>query len=136
MVKSRFKSALCVLLSMMVIFCQFFALTVSAAEEEENQIMPRLSVISSTSTTFSISGITATCKARLFTSSSASLSIKMELQKYSSGSYSTVQTWSVSGSGTSLTDSRTKTINVLYDYRLKVTYKAGSETSVTYKYPS
>lgn len=135
MVKSRFKSALCILLSMMVVFCQFSALTVSAAEDEENQIMPRLSVISSTFTSIDISGVTATCKARMTTSSSASLSIKMELQKYSSGSYSTVQTWTTSGTGTSLSLTKTKTINILSDYRLKATYTAGSETSVVFDYP-
>lgn len=135
MVKSKFKSALCILLSMMIAFCQLSALTVSAAENDENEVMPCFSVISTTSASFTIDGVKATGYAKLITSSSASLSIKMELQKYSSGSYSTVQTWTTSGTGTSLSLNKSKTINILYDYRLKVTFKAGSETSVMFKYP-
>ncbi len=134
MIKSRFKSALCVLLSMMIVLCQLSALTASAAEDE-NEIMPRFSVISSTYSSLSISGVTANCYAKMTTSSSASLSIKMELQKYSSNSYSTVQTWTTSGSGTSIVLDKSKTINILSDYRLKTTFKAGSETSVTFRYP-
>lgn len=135
MVKSRFKSALCILLSIMIAFCQLSALTVSAAENDENEVMPCFSVISSTYSSITISGITANCYAKMTTSSSASLSIKMELQKYSSSSYSTVQTWTTSGTGKSLVLDKSKTINLLYDYRLKTTFTAGSETSVTFSYP-
>lgn len=135
MVKSRFKSALCILLSIMIAFCQLSALTVSAAENDENEVMPCFSVISSTYSSITISGITANCYAKMTTSSSASLSIKMELQKYSSSSYSTVQTWTTSGTGKSLVLDKSKTINLLYDYRLKTTFTAGSETSVTFRYP-
>ena len=94
----------------------------------------RFSVINSTATTFSISGLTANCSGQLTAKYSTSLKIKMELQKLSSGSYSTVKTWNKSVTGISTGISGSKVINPLSTYRLKVTYTAGSETHVTYKY--
>ena len=66
---------------------------------------------------------------------STSLYIKIELQKEKSSGYETIETWTKSGTGTSLGLEETRLINVFSEYRIKVTCKAGSETHVTYDYP-
>ena len=58
----------------------------------------------------------------------------MELQKKKSGVYETVKTWTSSKNGTYLAMSEARNINVFCDYRLKVTFTAGSETDIEYKY--
>lgn len=64
------------------------------------------------------------------------LKIKMELQKEKSSGYETVENWTSSKTGTYLSTKESKNINIFYDYRLKVTFTAGSETVTTYKYPA
>ena len=59
---------------------------------------------------------------------------KKELQKEKSKSYETVETWTSSKTGTVLAMSESRNINVLCKYRLKVTFTAGKETEVVYKY--
>ena len=83
-----------------------------------------------------ISGINSTSKASMVTSTSMSLKIKMELQKLKNGTYTTVETWSASKTGTTLSMSETRLINALSTYRLVVTFHAGNETIVRYAYPS
>ena len=58
----------------------------------------------------------------------------MELQKSTSSGYENVQTWTSSGYGVYLQMSEKKTINILSDYRLKVTVTAGTESKVAYDY--
>ena len=58
----------------------------------------------------------------------------MELQKEKSKGYETVETWTSSKTGTVLAMSESRNINVLCNYRLKVTFTAGKETEVVYKY--
>lgn len=58
----------------------------------------------------------------------------MELQKKKSKGYETVETWTASKTGTILTISESRNINILCNYRLKVTFTAGNETEVIYKY--
>lgn len=121
----------------MALLMTFSVSTVAFAEADDstdNEIVYRYSTISSTSIDFTISGITAECAATLGAQYSTSLKIKMELQKKSGDSYSTVKTWSKSKTGTATSLSGTKVINPLSTYRLKVTYTAGSETVVRYKY--
>jgi len=59
----------------------------------------------------------------------------MELQKKKSGTYTTIETWNSSRTGSVLTMSEDRLINVLSEYRLKVTFSAGTETVVAYAYP-
>lgn len=91
--------------------------------------------IASKSCSLNISGVNSTSSATLRTSSSMSLSIKMELQKKKSGTYTTIETWNSSRTGSVLTMSEDRLINVLSEYRLKVTFSAGTETVVAYAYP-
>lgn len=131
------KKLFCIILATIISIC---SLSFNAYANNENlndeSVPERYSIISDYSANLSISGITATCTAKLRASSSASLSIKMELQKKKSGVYETIKTWSTSSTGTSLSINKTRAINVLATYRLKVTFKAGGETVTVYRYVS
>ena len=59
----------------------------------------------------------------------------MELQKLKNGNYSTIETYTKTGSGRYLDNTESRLINVLATYRLKVTFTAGGETVVSYAYP-
>ena len=133
MKKTSFKilSVILALLMALSIGTIAFAETDDSSENETNY---RFSTIGSTATSFHISGLTANCAAQMTAKYSTSLKIKMELQKKSSGSYSTVKTWSKSATGIGISLEGSKIINPLSTYRLKVTYTAGSETYVAYKY--
>ena len=67
-----------------------------------------------------------------------SVKIKMELQKESSGSYSTIETWEQTFSGRNGSISESKLTNPLSTYRLKATVTAysgsNSESKTFYEY--
>ncbi len=128
------------LLSVVLAFLFLFGGVFSAFADESDtpitdDIGEKYTNIQTISSNFSISVLTASCNARMVAKSSMSLKIKMELQKKSSGVYSTISTWNASKTGTTLSLSKTKTINPLSTYRLKVTFTAGSESTTVYKYP-
>lgn len=81
-----------------------------------------------------ISGFTIYASANLIAKSSMYLHIKMELQKYSSGNYNTIETWTDSKTGTFLSMDKSKLINVFSTYRIKVTFTAGGESTTSYAY--
>lgn len=126
------KQVCLILLSFLMIFSS--TLISNAAVNDNDIISPNDINISSHSAKLSISGIKADCKATLNTEKSMSLKIKMELQKKKSKGYETVETWTASKTGTHLSISESRNINVLCDYRLKVTFTAGRETKVVYEY--
>lgn len=131
------KRLLSIFLSLIMIFGNI--LNVSAAvinNDNENPIEPCYVNISSCAVNLSISGIKAKCSANVQSGSSMNLKIKMELQKKKSSGYETVETWTSSKTGTFLTMSESRNINIFSDYRLKVTFTAGSEIVTVYKYPS
>ncbi len=80
------------------------------------------------------SGITVTCKAKLNSVYSTNLKIVMTLQKNTSSGYTDVKTWTTTGVGTYLDAEEARAINILYTYRLKVTFTAGNESVTTYSY--
>jgi len=129
---SLFKKAAAVFLSLLMLFGS--ASVANAAVKPEDTVSPCYENIYSCIGSLSISGIKATCQATLRTTKSMKLSIKMELQKEKSSGYETVATWSDSTTGTYLSMSESRNINVLSSYRLKITYNAGGETEVKYKY--
>ena len=92
--------------------------------------------IETNSVYISISGIKATCNATLTSQVPTSLNIKMELQKEKSNGYETIETWTKSKNGASMSFTETRNINIFSKYRLKATLTAGSETVVVYDYPS
>ena len=106
----------------------------NATVNYDNEIAPLFVNLSNHSEQIEISGIRAVCSATLKAKNSMPLKIKMELQKEKSKGYETVETWTSSKTGTVLAMSESRNINVLCNYRLKVTFTAGSETEVVYKY--
>ena len=128
------KKSLSIVLALTMLF-SIFAITSYASNEEENTIMPRFSIIHSVSTSFTISGLNSTSSVILASKQSTSLYIKIELQKEKSTGYETIETWEKSGTGVTLGLEKDRLINILADYRIKVTCKAGGETHVTYDYP-
>lgn len=113
-----------------------FALNSSAAVIEDNyEIMPCFTTINSVATSFTISGLNSTSYVLLTSQYSTSLYIKIEFQKEESTGYKTLETWTKSGTGTTLAIEETRLINIFADYRIKVTCTAGSETYTKFDYP-
>ena len=129
------KKSVSILLILAMIFSTFAVMSSAAVVEEDYGIMPCFTTISSVTTVFSISGINSTSSVLLASKVSTSLYIKIELQKEKSSGYETIETWTKSGTGTSLLLEETRLINVFSEYRIKVTCTAGSETHTTYDYP-
>lgn len=103
---------------------------------DDNSAQPYYVNIKSPYAAITKSGITVTATAKLVAQKSMQLKIVMELQKKKSDRYETIKTWSASKTGTRLAMSEKRNINILCDYRLKVTFTAGNETSVVYRYLS
>lgn len=134
MIRKKLKEVLSIMMCCLLCFSTF----ASAAYEETDTgdfIEERYATISSKSCSISISGINSTSKAILKSNSTQSLSIKMELQKIKNGTYTTIETWTTSKTGTTISIEKDRLINVLSTYRLKVTFSAGSETVVSFAYP-
>lgn len=127
-----YKKLFLAILSLLIIFTG--TTVCNAAIKPENEVSPCYVNINGKSANISISGIKANCTASLHSKSSMSLKIKMELQKEKSSGYETIETWTSSKTGTYLTMSESRNINVLCDYRLKVTFTAENETEVVYRY--
>ena len=134
--KRTMKRAVSIVLTcLMLVAC---ALPVFAEDEqvdEQSITDVRYSTIDTPYASLSISGSTASCYSKLTAKRSVSLKIKMTLQKKSGSTWSNVQSWSASKTGTSLTLSKTKSVTSGSSYRLKVTFAAGSETVSQTVYP-
>ena len=118
------------------VLCMVFSVSANSPEKaNEDEPIYRYQVIGDHSSGIHINGITAECSAILNAKYSTTLSITMELQKLSSGSYSTIKTWTDSRTGTSIGLEGSKVVNILSSYRLKTTFTAGNETVVVFSYP-
>ena len=131
-VKKGLAVSLAVILSLLI-WMPVFAEEVTYPEDEIET--ENYTTINRVSCTLDISGITAVMSAALTSQTSTSLCIKMELQKLKSGTYSTIETYTKTGTGRYLDYSASRLINALSTYRLKTTFTAGSETVVAYAYP-
>lgn len=130
------KKLLCLLLSLVCVFsCFASTATVMAQDDTDPEITPYFTTIGVLSYNFDISGVTAKCTASMSAKRSTNLKIVIELQKLSSGSYSTVDSWKATRTGTSLGLEKSKVINVFSDYRMRVTFTAGSEVQTRIVYP-
>lgn len=128
----KLKQFALIILSVLMIFGS--TMISNAAVINDDGISPYYANIYSCSANLAISGIKAECKADIKANKSVNLKIKMELQKKKSSGYETVETWTSSKTGTILAMSKSRNINVLYKYRLKVTFTAGTEKEIIYKY--
>lgn len=130
--KSRMKQYFLILLSILTIFSN--TAICYAEVNYDNEICPCYVNIDRAFANLDISGIKANCSATISANNSMNLKIVMELQKSKSSGYETVETWTSSKTGTYLAMTESRLINVLSDYRLKITFTAGNETEVVYKY--
>ena len=119
----------------LVMLMSIFGISFSAEADTADEEPTRYSVISANSYNIYISGLKATCSGSLTAQYSTTVKIKLELQKKSGGTYSTIKTWSDSRTGVTISLDGSKIINPLSDYRLKATFTAGSETVTRYDYP-
>lgn len=126
----RVKQIFAILFSVLLMFSSCIA----ANADTNDSISTYYAETKNFNASLSISGIKATCTARLFAKKPTALKIKMELQKKKSDGYETVETWNGSKNGTSLTMTETRNINRLCKYRIKATFTAGSEKEVVYQY--
>lgn len=124
-----------VLACFMLVLCTLPAIALDEQDNEPPITEVPYSTIGTAYASLTISGSTANCYSKLTAQKSSSLKIKMTLQKKSGSTWSNVQSWSTSKTGTSLTLSKTKTVTSGGTYRLKVTFTAGSETVSQTVYP-
>lgn len=119
----------------MLLSCPLSTSAAIITNGDESTVELMYTTIETNKTSISISGIKETCSASMTAKKSAALKIKMELQKKKTNGYETVQTWTTSRTGVTLAISEARNINILCDYRLKVTFTAGTESTTVYKYP-
>lgn len=127
------------LCSVFLVMVLIFSMTsiCSFAENDVKIVESKTTYIDSTYGNIEHGVLKTTVSAKMTASSVAtSVKIKMELQKLSSGSYSTVETWEQTFSGKSATMEESKITNPLSTYRLKATFTAysgsASETKILY----
>ncbi|MBR0510243.1 MAG: hypothetical protein IJJ85_09005 [Clostridia bacterium] len=133
--KKKSKNIVSLLLVVITLF-QFVAISFAADVElpADDPIIEEYVNIDECSCYCNISGITLYGSASLTAKSSMYLQIIIEVQKLTSGEYKTIETWSDSKTGTSLSLSDDRLINVFSTYRIKVTFTAGSESTTLYSY--
>ena len=129
------KKAVSILLILTMLFSTFAIMSSAAVVEDDYGVMPCFTTIDAVATSFTISGLNSTSSVLLTSKVSTSLYIKIELQKEKSSGYETIETWTKSGTGTTLGLEEDRLINVFSNYRIKVTCTAGGETHVKYDYP-
>ena len=134
MSKTKSISKLFVMLFLSCLMILSNTMVVSAATNNEIGISPQYTNISYNTTNLTISGIKADCTATVRANKKVYLNIKMELQKEKSNGYETVETWTSSTTGTYLALTESRNINIFSTYRLKVTFTAGSEIEIVYRY--
>ena len=115
MVRKVLKRIFCVV--MCLLMCGSMA-AIALEVDSPEPVEPRYSNISNHGCALVISGVNSTSSAFMHAKKSMS-----------------IETWNSSKTGTYLTMEEDRLINVLADYRLKVTFTAGSETVVSYAYP-
>ena len=134
MSKAKGISKLFVMLLLSCLMILSNTMVVSAATNNGSGISPQYTNISYNTTNLTISGIKADCTATVRANKKVYLNIKMELQKEKSKGYETVETWTSSTTGTYLALTESRNINIFSTYRLKVTFTAGSEIEIVYRY--
>lgn len=134
--KKTLKKSISVILCLVMIFSVFSVSFVSNAAivDNDNQVMPLYTTIAGYGAAFEVSGLKATASVSLTSQVSTTLKITIYLQKETSSGYETVKTWTKTGTGYALLLEESATINVFYNYRIKATMTAGSETINVFRY--
>lgn len=106
---------------------------------DDGGVMPLSSYVDGRSVLLVISGLSATVTGKLNTSSPViKITIKLELQKLSSGEYKTVKTWEETFNSTYAYLEESAIVNPFSTYRVKGTFTAatatGAELAVCYDY--
>ncbi len=132
------KKIFAIILSLVLLFGLSTIAFAYTADETDGD---RTSLISSVNATISHGAINTKVKVKCTcTSTVTQIKIKMELQKLTSGSYSTVQTWESTFNSRTAEYEESKVTSPLATYRLKatVTAKSGTntETKTYYVYES
>lgn len=111
----------------------------AVSSADDGGAMPFSSYVDGRAVLLSISGLSATITGRLNTSPPViKITIKLELQKLSSGEYKTVKTWEQTTNGTFAYLEESAIVNPFSTYRVKGTFTAatatGAELGVCYDY--
>lgn len=127
------KNIAILLAAVLMIVCAFpaFAADVDTPVDDEPPV--DYATISSYDADIAKSGNTVTCQGSVRAKSRTNLSITMELQQKNGSTYTTIQTWTKTGTGVSLSDTRSTTVSAGYTYRLKATFVAGSDSVTVYR---
>lgn len=138
--KKTLKKFTCIVMVIVSLLSVGASTTTAFAQKEENQfysVMPlSYKYISTCTAGINISGIKAQFSANLVAATTCDLRIKIEFQKKKSTGYETLESFYGSKRGTSLVVTGERNINILCDYRIRTTFTAGSDSVVTYDYPS
>lgn len=143
------KKVLSCVFALMFVFSAVACIPASAADADtdidaissadDGGVMPLSSYVDGRTVLLVISGLTAEVSGRLSTTSPViKVTIKLELQKLSSGEYKTVKTWEQTFNGTYGYLEDSAIVNPFSTYRLKGTFTAatatGAELGVCYDY--
>ena len=132
------KSKLKVLISIVLLFFNLFS-TIGFTKTASNMPLEKMTYIENYSGNISQGMLSTTVKANIIGKTTVtSVKIKMELQKLSSGDYSTIETWEQTFSGRNGSMEESKVTSPLNTYRLKATVTAysgsNSESKTFYAY--
>ncbi len=135
--KKLFKSVISVIIAAVFVFTVFSVFGVAENDFEKSGV--RLTYIDSYNGSISKGLFSTTVSASIIGKSGVSkVKIKMELQKLSDGSYSTIETWEQTFYTDEGSMSESKSTNPLSSYRLKATVTAysgsNSESKTFYEY--
>lgn len=132
----RYKKVLILVLSMVFIVC---LVAISASSVLENREEVRSTYINSIDARINVGTLNTTVKGQIQgTTNVTRITIKLELQKKSSGSYSTIKTWEETFYTDAASKTESKITSPFSTYRLKATFtvytSTNSETRVLYAY--
>ena len=135
--KNKRKTVISVVLSLILLLGAIVTVSAETIDttSADEPYTTRYVNISSCNCNCYISGLRIYVSADMRAKSSQYLCIVIELQKLKSGAYETIETWSTSKTGTSISLYEDRLINLLATYRIKVTFIAGSESTTLFAYP-
>ncbi len=129
----------CATAAIVLVFLMVLSTAVLAVNTNQNDESEKTTYISQTAGTIEHGAISTTVYGKITGNPSVtSVKIKLELQKLTDGTYSTVETWEQVFSGRTGSLEKSKLTNPFGDYRLKAVFTAyansSSETITSYYY--